>query len=383
MPTKAELERQVKSLKLQLANALAETRGTVDEGAEATKLRQCNEHLRSLLNKLQTRLERERSVRQEAELALLEKQHLLVELEQERSHGVTLATEHTRYTREMAAQRELIGMLERQVNTLTNSTMDASAGQINNEPPPSNNSRGLDTHAESAHGFSLINVHHDNELASERNTHQLQHTQLPPLPLFDGKVQESSDAYDRWSRKLRCYAELQQWSERDTLLQFELHLTGRAEELYDVLPEDVKQSSESAISALGDRLHPIRRDALASAQLIRRKQEPKETVDLYAHAFEQLFEKSYGRNQGMDAASKAILKRDLFVQGLLICWQEKVIPSVDTFEDALYQARLAEQQQLDLTHLHKQPSRYLMPQARQGARYTNTPTNPNQTPRST
>ena len=121
MPTKAQLERQVKSLKLQLANALAETRGTVDEGAEVTELRQCNEHLRSQLNKLQTRLERERSARQEAELALLEKQHL-VELEQERSRGVTVATEHSRYTREMAAQRELIGMLERQVHTLTNST---------------------------------------------------------------------------------------------------------------------------------------------------------------------------------------------------------------------------------------------------------------------
>jgi len=229
MPTKAELERQVKSLKLQLANALAETRGTVDEGAEVTELRQCNEHLRSQLNKLQTRLERERSARQEAELALLEKQHLLVELEQERSRGVTVATEHSRYRREMEAQRELIGMLERQVHTLTNSATDASAGQINNEPPPSNDSRGLDTHAESAHGFSLINVHHDNnELMLERNTRQLQHTQLPPLPLFDGKVQESSDAYDRWSRKLRRYAELQQWSERDTLLQFELHLTGGA-----------------------------------------------------------------------------------------------------------------------------------------------------------
>ena len=103
MSTKAELERQVKSLKLHMANALAETRGTVDEGTEVTELRQCNEHLRSQLNKLQTRLERERSARQEAELVLLEKQHLLVELEQERSRGVTVATEHSRYTREMAA----------------------------------------------------------------------------------------------------------------------------------------------------------------------------------------------------------------------------------------------------------------------------------------
>ena len=60
MPTKAELERQVKSLKLQLANALAETRGAMDEGTEVTKLCQCNEHLRLQLNKLQTQLEQER-----------------------------------------------------------------------------------------------------------------------------------------------------------------------------------------------------------------------------------------------------------------------------------------------------------------------------------
>ena len=51
MPTKAKLECQVKSLKLQLANALAETRGTMDEGAEVTELRQFNKHLRSQLNK--------------------------------------------------------------------------------------------------------------------------------------------------------------------------------------------------------------------------------------------------------------------------------------------------------------------------------------------
>ncbi len=39
----------------------------------------------------------------------------------------------------------------------------------------------------------------------------------------------------------------------------------------------------------------------------------------------------------MDAASRELLKRDLFVQGLLLKWQEKVLPSVSTFEDALHQ----------------------------------------------
>ena len=87
---------------------------------------------------------------------------------------------------------------------------------------------------------------------------------------------------------------------------------------------------------------------------MRRKQEPQETVDTYAQAFEHLFGKSYGRHQGMNMASRATLKQDLFVQGLLLKWQEKVLPSADTFEDALFQVRVQEEQQRDLTHLHRQ-----------------------------
>ena len=48
----------------------------------------------------------------------------------------------------------------------------------------------------------------------------------------------------------------------------------------------------------------------------------------------------------------------------------------------MFQARLAEQQQLDLGHLHKRQSGYLLSQSRQGARNTNPQSNPpNQAPR--
>ena len=163
MPTKAELERQVKSLKLELANALAETRGTPDEeAAEVTELRQRNESLCTQLSELQAQLELEKSARQKAELALLEKQQTLVpELEQERTRGVTQATEQLRqdlehrHRREMDAQSELIGMLKLQVHALSTGTSDASVGRINNDPPPSNDSRGLDTHTEPGCRYGL------------------------------------------------------------------------------------------------------------------------------------------------------------------------------------------------------------------------------------
>ena len=43
-----------------------------------------------------------------------------------------------------------------------------------------------------------------------------------------------------------------------------------------------------------------------------RKQQWRESVDNYAQAFEYLFDKSYGVRHGMDTASKATLKCDLF-----------------------------------------------------------------------
>ena len=47
-----------------------------------------------------------------------------------------------------------------------------------------------------------------------------------------------------------------------------------------------------------------------SAQLMRRKQQPNESVDEFAHDLEKLFEHSYGRRKGMDESSKEMLKRD-------------------------------------------------------------------------
>ena len=83
-----------------------------------------------------------------------------------------------------------------------------------------------------------------------RSAGPTQQISLPPLSKFNGKEHDNGDAFDRWSRKLCQYAELQKWTERDVLLQFEFHLMGRAEKIYEVLPEEVKPSLNSATSAL-------------------------------------------------------------------------------------------------------------------------------------
>ena len=179
-------------------------------------------------------------------------------------------------------------------------------------------------------------------------SHDTQHRQttiklIETLTKFSGEDTEDEGAFKRWLHKLERVAELYKWSDGEKLVQFELLLTGRAEKLYKLLSAGEDGSFKSATKALQKRLTPAGREALRSAQLMRRRQQTNESVDEFAQEFETLFEQSYGRRQGMDESSCAMLKRDLFIQGLLLKWQEKVLPSPETFADALYQARTMEE----------------------------------------
>ena len=85
-------------------------------------------------------------------------------------------------------------------------------------------------------------------------------------------------AYERWIKKLEKHAELQAWTDREKLLQFELHLTGRAESTYEVLSTELKETYEKSLM---ERLQPAHREALASAQLLQRKQRERSCGRLY------------------------------------------------------------------------------------------------------
>ena len=60
--------------------------------------------------------------------------------------------------------------------------------------------------------------------------------------------------------------------------QFEPLLTGKAERIYEVLPEESKKDYATATKVLGERLKPAGRKALSSTQLLRRKQGTGETL---------------------------------------------------------------------------------------------------------
>ena len=68
---------------------------------------------------------------------------------------------------------------------------------------------------------------------------------------------------------IKYFVWLEKWTEREKLLQLELHLSGRAEQLYEVLPAEDKAGFSKAVEALGPRLQPVKSEA---AQLLKRKQ---------------------------------------------------------------------------------------------------------------
>ena len=127
---------------------------------------------------------------------------------------------------------------------------------------------------------------------------------LPALSTYSGEEnRDDEDSFERWVRKLEKYAELETWSDKEKLVQLEIRLAGRDERLFEVLPKESKGSFNTAVDSLKKRLAPARRDALLSAQLMKRKQLPSESVDQYAQEFETLFDCSYGRRSGMDQES--------------------------------------------------------------------------------
>ena len=61
------------------------------------------------------------------------------------------------------------------------------------------------------------------------------------------------------------YAELEQRTERQKLLQLELYLSGRAKQVYKVLPASAKDTFSRAIESLKKRLQPQQRSTVVES----------------------------------------------------------------------------------------------------------------------
>ena len=286
MPTKAELEREVRKLRRQVAEFERSRDSSLHTKLEYLK-RQYN-ILEQRCTELELMVEEANAARQAAEMAAKEAQTIGDERLNRRVSQIREEIESA-HKRESDAQVDLIGMLKLKLTKVSGDYsvtdthaytgvsykspayphgqgLDAHSGTVSREVSPSYVGSSVSERTRIKSHSSRLPVPSDESGVSDG----MPKSGLPQLPMFGSKGQDDGDALDRWLRKLDRHAALQKWSPREKLLQFELRLTGKAEQLYEVLPTDVKNSPDTAIAALRARIHPVRQDALASAQLMRR-----------------------------------------------------------------------------------------------------------------
>lgn len=124
-------------------------------------------------------------------------------------------------------------------------------------------------------------------------------------------------------------------------LQFEVHLSGRALRMYESLKEDQKQTYTTARDSLTKVLQPVRLDSYRRSQFNSRRQKEEETVGDFAEALQRLMTQAYAKH-AMDNELRDKILLGQFEQGLLPKWKKNLKYPLETFEDGVSQARMAE-----------------------------------------
>ena len=114
----------------------------------------------------------------------------------------------------------------------------------------------------------------------------------PPVDSFHGDSR--SIKLDEWLPTLERAATWNAWSEQDKLLQLAGHLRGRALQEWSLLQGSEKQTMDSAVEALRNRLDPGSR-MLGALEFKHMSQHPKEGVCEFVTRLEKAFREAYGR----------------------------------------------------------------------------------------
>ena len=236
------------------------------------------------------------------ELRLLaDKLRIQKEVETSRAKDAVRDELHHSHLRELEMRDELNGMLREKVNAVQGRVdslkkellaKDSQIAELeSSHPPPS------ELPTDDLLGLGLEDGTGPSDAITARIESQrtgLRHgLHSTLLPYYNGEDATDDGAFDRWVKRLKRWAEVDSWNDREQLLQFKLHLTGKAEATYDVLPLEVKATFKSATDALRDCLHPVKREALKSAELIKRRQMQTESVGSYAQEFETLLKEQW------------------------------------------------------------------------------------------
>ena len=122
---------------------------------------------------------------------------------------------------------------------------------------------------------------------------QIRREKAPPVEPFTGD--KADQLWEDWLLTLERAGTwyLYRWEEDEKLLQLAGHLCGKAQRERDLLEPSSKQSYESAVKALGEKLN-FDGKTVAAQDFRHMSQQARETVSKFIDRLEKTFRKAYG-----------------------------------------------------------------------------------------
>ena len=158
--------------------------------------------------------------------------------------------------------------------------------------------------------------------------------------ILRGEVNDE-DGLKQFVREFERHSRLAGWTGETQRLQFEVHLSGRALRMYESLKEEQRETYQIARDALMKVMQPVKLDSYRRSQFNSRHQKDGETVSDFAEALQRLMNQAFARHTMDNELRDKILLGQL-EQGLLSKCKKHLKYPLETFEDGVAQARMAE-----------------------------------------
>ena len=166
---------------------------------------------------------------------------------------------------------------------------------------------------------------------------------LPGLSCYTGEGDDATDGgFDHWLERFHARAVFAGWSSEEKLYQMKAHLDKTALNVFRMLPDQDRDTFDTAVSALKKRFRPADIEELRGLEFHHRTQGDGESIEQVGISIQQLGRKAFPSITGKDFDR---LLKGRFYQALMVKWQRKLgCPKPDEgFHELLARARMLEE----------------------------------------